>query len=83
MKNDGQFPPAEGLSGALIVNKAKGYTSHDVVQIARRALGIRKIGHTGTLDPFATGVLLIAIGSATRLIQLIVHLHYFTMTRFV
>jgi len=42
-------------------------TSHDVVAIARRALGIRRIGHTGTLDPFATGLLVLLVGSATRL----------------
>lgn len=52
--------------GILVVNKAKGMTSHDVVAILRRKLNIKKVGHTGTLDPMATGVLPICIGNATR-----------------
>ena len=56
--------PAVGL---LIVDKAEGPTSHDVVSAARRALGMRRIGHTGTLDPMATGVLVLLLGGATRL----------------
>ncbi|HET7322236.1 MAG TPA: tRNA pseudouridine(55) synthase TruB, partial [Longimicrobiaceae bacterium] len=55
------------LSGVLLVDKPVGLTSHDAVARARRALGTRKIGHTGTLDPFASGLLLLCIGSATRL----------------
>lgn len=51
----------------LVVDKPAGPTSHDVVDRVRRALGIRKAGHTGTLDPFATGVLPVCIGKATRL----------------
>ena len=56
-------------SGVLVVDKAGGLTSHDVVAVARRALGERRIGHCGTLDPMATGVLALAIGPATRLVQ--------------
>ncbi len=55
--------------GFLNVNKPKGMTSHDVVAYLRRVLHIKQIGHTGTLDPFATGVLPIAIGKATKLIE--------------
>jgi tRNA pseudouridine55 synthase len=55
--------------GFLVVDKPAGITSHDVVSVLRRVFGIKKIGHTGTLDPFATGVLPMAIGHATRLIQ--------------
>lgn len=54
-------------SGVLVVDKPAGPTSHDVVARARRALGERRIGHTGTLDPFATGVLPLVVGKATRL----------------
>ena len=52
-----------------MVDKPSGITSHDVVAVARRALGERGIGHTGTLDPMATGVLPLAIGKATRLVR--------------
>ncbi|MDQ2890498.1 MAG: tRNA pseudouridine(55) synthase TruB [Gemmatimonadota bacterium] len=57
----------EGVSGLLLVDKAAGVTSHDVVDIARRAYGERSIGHLGTLDPFATGLLILLLGRATRL----------------
>jgi tRNA pseudouridine55 synthase len=57
------------LDGLLIVDKPAGLTSHDVVARARRALKTRRIGHTGTLDPFATGVLVLCINRATRLVQ--------------
>lgn len=57
------------ISGVLVVDKPAGMTSHDVVAIVRRALGIRRVGHTGTLDPAATGVLVCAVGRATRLVQ--------------
>lgn len=57
------------MTGILPVDKPEGDTSHDVVAAARRALGIRRIGHTGTLDPFATGLLLLCLGSATRLAE--------------
>lgn len=55
--------------GMLIVNKQQGMTSHDVVQLARTKLGIRRIGHAGTLDPMAEGVLVLLIGQATKFQQ--------------
>jgi tRNA pseudouridine55 synthase len=55
------------VSGLLLVDKPAGITSHDVVEIARRAYGERSIGHLGTLDPFATGLLVLLLGRATRL----------------
>ncbi len=58
------------VSGVLVVDKPSGPTSHDVVARVRRALGTRRIGHTGTLDPLATGVLPLVIGQATRLASL-------------
>ena len=58
------------MFGFLNINKPKGMTSHDVVAMLRRALKIKQIGHTGTLDPMATGVLPVAIGKASRLIEL-------------
>lgn len=56
-------------AGVLPVDKPVGVTSHDVVAAARRALGVRRIGHTGTLDPFASGLLLLCVGEATRLAE--------------
>ncbi len=58
-----------GASGALVINKPRGITSHDVVMKVRRLLGIRSVGHLGTLDPIATGVLPLLVGNATRLQQ--------------
>jgi tRNA pseudouridine55 synthase len=57
------------MDGVLVIDKPPGLTSHDVVAVARRALGETRIGHTGTLDPLATGVLPLAIGRATRLVR--------------
>jgi len=57
------------LNGALVIHKPTGPTSHDVVEIVRRMLGFRQIGHLGTLDPLATGVLVLMLGKATRLAQ--------------
>ena|SRR3989441_3985782 len=57
------------MDGVLVVDKPQGLTSHDVVALARRALGETRLGHTGTLDPLATGVLPLASGRATRLVQ--------------
>lgn len=54
------------LNGIVIINKPQGYTSHDVVNVVRKALGTRKVGHTGTLDPNAEGVLPICVGKATK-----------------
>jgi tRNA pseudouridine55 synthase len=56
-----------GESGLAVVDKPSGPTSHDVVDRVRRALGVRRVGHTGTLDPMATGVLPVLVGKATRL----------------
>lgn len=55
--------------GFLVMDKPPGITSHDVVAVVRAVTGLKKVGHTGTLDPFATGVLPLALGGATRLIQ--------------
>jgi tRNA pseudouridine55 synthase len=60
---------AEPVHGALIVHKPIGPSSHDIVVCARRALGVSRIGHTGTLDPQASGVLPLVVGQATRLAQ--------------
>ena len=60
---------AELIHGALIVHKPIGPSSHDIVVCARRALGVSRIGHTGTLDPQASGVLPLVVGQATRLAQ--------------
>lgn len=58
-------PSTEGL---LLIDKPAGVTSHDVVAVARRAIGERRVGHAGTLDPFATGLLVLLVGRATRLL---------------
>jgi tRNA pseudouridine55 synthase len=60
---DADVPP-----GLLLVDKAGGMTSHDVVARARRVLSVRKVGHAGTLDPMATGLLVLGVGAATRLL---------------
>jgi len=57
------------MNGFLVVDKPVGMTSHDVVARVRRLMNLRKVGHTGTLDPFATGVLPVAVGEATKAIQ--------------
>jgi len=61
--------PVSPIDGALVIDKPQGRTSHDVVDAARRILGFRQIGHLGTLDPLATGVLVLLLGRATRLAQ--------------
>jgi tRNA pseudouridine55 synthase len=55
--------------GLLLIDKPQGVTSHDVVNTIRRALGTKKVGHAGTLDPMATGLLLLGVGRATRLLR--------------
>ena len=60
------------MDGVLVIDKPQGLTSHDVVAVVRRALHERRIGHTGTLDPLATGVLPLACGRATRLVRFFV-----------
>jgi tRNA pseudouridine55 synthase len=57
------------MNGVLIIDKPAGWTSHDVVNRMRRILGQRSVGHLGTLDPLATGVLPMVVGSLTRLAQ--------------
>ena len=59
------------MDGVLIIDKPSGMTSHDVVSRVRRALKTKRVGHTGTLDPFATGVLVLLVGKATRLAQFV------------
>lgn len=56
----------EELNGIVVVNKEKGFTSHDVVNVIRKTLGTRKVGHTGTLDPNAEGVLPVCVGRSTK-----------------
>ncbi|MFF2273184.1 tRNA pseudouridine(55) synthase TruB [Agromyces sp. NPDC058136] len=70
-------------SGILLVDKPQGITSHDVVARMRRLAGTRKIGHAGTLDPMATGLLVLGVGSATRLLHYLVGLdkEYFATIR--
>ena len=57
------------MDGVLVIDKPAGITSHDVVARARKIIGERRVGHTGTLDPFATGVLVLLVGRATRIAQ--------------
>jgi tRNA pseudouridine(55) synthase len=61
-------PDADVPPGLLLVDKVGGMTSHDVVARARRVLSVRKVGHAGTLDPMATGLLVLGVGAATRLL---------------
>ena len=61
------------MDGVIVVDKPEGWTSHDVVSKLRRLAGTRKVGHLGTLDPMATGVLPMVIGRATRLAQFFIH----------
>lgn len=65
---------AAGPDGLAVVDKPAGMTSHDVVAVARKALGTRKVGHSGTLDPDATGVLLLGVGRVTRLLRFLTEL---------
>lgn len=64
----------EATEGLVLVDKPAGVTSHDVVDLVRRAFGTRKVGHAGTLDPMATGLLLVGVGRATRLLRFFGHL---------
>lgn len=63
----GRNPYHEKISGVIVVDKPLGMTSHDVVHVIRKGSGVRRAGHTGTLDPRATGVLVVLIGPAVRL----------------
>lgn len=64
---------SDGPDGVLVVDKSRGPTSHDVVAVARRALATSRVGHTGTLDPMATGVVVLLAGRATRLARFMTH----------
>ena len=57
------------MDGILLINKEKDYTSRDVINIISKELKTKKVGHTGTLDPLATGVLVICVGSSTKLVE--------------
>ncbi len=63
--------PDSGVSGCIICNKPAGITSHGVVDVVRKSLGTSKVGHAGTLDPDATGVLVIGVGAGTKLLQFV------------
>lgn len=71
-QNRASTAPSPAPSGILLVDKPAGMTSHDVVSRTRRALGTRKVGHAGTLDPMATGLLILGIGPSTRLLTWVV-----------
>src|ERR1700752_93520 len=62
-------PQPAPFDGALVINKPQGKTSHDIVDAVRHLAGFRQIGHLGTLDPLATGVLVLLLGKATRLVR--------------
>jgi tRNA pseudouridine55 synthase len=62
-------PQPAAFDGALVINKPKGKTSHDIVDAVRHLAGFRQVGHLGTLDPLATGVLVLLLGKATRLVR--------------
>jgi tRNA pseudouridine55 synthase len=68
------MPESPELEGVLLIDKPSGMTSHDVVDRVRRALRMKRIGHAGTLDPMATGLLIILVGKATRLSQFLMSL---------
>ena len=70
--------------GLLLIDKPTGPTSHDIVNLVRRGTGIRKVGHTGTLDPYASGVLLVLLGSVTRLAEYLLEVdkEYLATVRF-
>ncbi len=67
----GREAPDSNVSGVIVIDKPVGLTSHDVVQIIRRGTGIRRAGHTGTLDPRASGVLVVLVGPAVRLSEFV------------
>ncbi|WP_170161836.1 tRNA pseudouridine(55) synthase TruB [Desulfosoma caldarium] len=74
LKRSAQRAPSVVVHGVLLVDKPEGWTSHDVVDSLRRRLGVSKMGHTGTLDPFATGLLVLCLGEATRIADLLTHM---------
>ncbi len=66
--------PQKDLDGVLLIDKPTDHTSHDVVARVRRKLGMKRIGHAGTLDPMATGLLIILVGKATSASQYLISL---------
>jgi len=66
---EAQERPSPSFGGMLVIDKPAGWTSHDVVARCRKVFGLRKVGHAGTLDPDATGVLLVGLGTVTRLLR--------------
>lgn len=76
-------PPTMTRSGVILIDKPQGLTSHDVVARTRKAAGTRKVGHAGTLDPMATGLLVLGLNSSTRLLTFVVGLgkEYFATIR--
>ncbi len=70
----GKQPSNAGPHGVVVIDKPAGWTSHDVVAKSRGVLGTRKVGHSGTLDPDATGVLVLGVGRATRLLRFLTEL---------
>src|SRR5262245_26948801 len=79
-----ESPNPGSLDGVLVIDKPEGLTSHDVVARVRKILKTRRVGHTGTLDPFATGVLVVCLNRATRLVQFLAvdEKEYFATARF-
>lgn len=75
--------PANPASGVLLIDKPQGITSHDVVSRTRKFVGTRKVGHAGTLDPMATGLLVLGVNASTRLLTYVVGLdkEYFATIR--
>src|ERR687887_2255108 len=69
MTDDAAGQGSGATDGLVVVDKPAGWTSHDVVARLRRIYGLRRVGHAGTLDPDATGVLLVGLGRATRLLR--------------
>ena len=69
------------MNGVLVINKLKDYTSRDIVNIVGKELGTTKVGHTGTLDPLATGVLVLPIGRALKISELLTAERYFGCNR--
>lgn len=67
MNSEDNFDMKNAISGVLVIDKPVGMTSHDVVQVVRKGTNIRRAGHTGTLDPRASGVLIVLVGPAVRL----------------
>src|SRR5437773_7607479 len=61
--------PDQTPSGLLLIDKPSGVTSHGAVAVVRRTIGVKKVGHTGTLDPMATGLLVMGVGRGTRLLR--------------